>query len=152
VPPTQNDNAGPANVHARSVGTQNVGVPWDLGLSTVGRSPTEGFDALMVHAATLPFTVQALAGFIQDPGTSCTDAEKCSCVEDALALNRVSLGFMNVTRTSPPTGFIPHPGPAFGTDYAPAPRDVPFFLVRVWNIVGNGDAVQRLADYSSSYP
>jgi hypothetical protein len=147
VPPQRNDNAGPGNVHARYDGTRIVGVPWNLA-SVVGSSPNAGFDALMIHAADATFTVEGVAELVDDPSTSCANVNQCSFVSEALALNRVYLGFMNVTRSAElPPGVPPghgHAGPPFGYEHSPPPG-VPFFTVYVANITGNGDAVEALA-------
>jgi hypothetical protein len=149
IHPARNDNAGPGNVHARSDGTRNVGVPWDL-VSVVAQSPTEGFDALMVHAASDSFTVEALTDSLNNPDTTCADTDGCGFVEEALALNRVYLGFMNITRSAElPSGQGPghgHTGPIFGYENWPQPG-VPFFIVQVGNIYGIGDAPELLAQY-----
>jgi hypothetical protein len=137
--PARDDNAGPGNVHTRF----NANLPWNLS-SAVAKSPTEGFHALMVHAARTAFTVQGLADLVDDPSTNCADLDKCGFVEEALAQHRVYLGFINVTRAgSPSTDGQPHDDPIFGAD---TPQGVPFFVVRVGNLTGTGDAVEAAGD------
>jgi hypothetical protein len=142
VHPARNDNTGPGNVHAHSVGGHSVGVPWALA-SVIAKSPTENFDALMVHAGSGDFIPEQLADLVDDPGTSCTDTVRCAFVEDALAHSRVYLGFMNVTRTGSASIYgNPHDDPIFGADRPSGP----FFIVQVGNIEGIGDAAEAARD------
>jgi hypothetical protein len=137
--PDRNANSDQGNVHSGNL-------PWNL-TSAVARSPAMNFDARMVHAASSPFSVEGLADRVSDPATTCIDSRKCGFVEEALALNRVYLGFINVTRSTPPfEPGQPEAAPIFGAEFRP--QGVPFFIVRVGNVAGTGDAVEALARYA----
>jgi hypothetical protein len=97
VHPQRNSNAGSGNIQIGATGTATVNVPWDLS-SAVAKSPLEGFDATLVHAADVTFTVGGLADLLDDPSTSCVDdVSKCAFVLEALEKHRIYLGFFNVT-------------------------------------------------------
>lgn len=110
VPPQTSSQAAGANLELLR--------PWDLS-ATVGKSPNAGFDALLVNAATRPFSVNS----VQAEFDALCGGGSCPLAEAALALNRIYLGRFNATLTS----------------------DDPSF--RIGGITGLGAAIVELKDF-----
>jgi hypothetical protein len=91
--------------------------PWDLA-TTVGKSPNAGYDALLVNAASRPFTVNSVQAQLD---AACGGS--CPLAEASLALNRLYLGRFNATLTD----------------------DDPSF--RIGGITGLGAAINELRDF-----
>ena len=117
VPPARNANADDGNVTVELDEETVVAVPWELA-ATVGRSPTAGFDALLVNASVPLFDVKAFAALFAAQ-LSCAPVEVCGIVGTGLAANRIYLGRFNAT-----------------LDGAPV-------FIRVAGITGNGPGVQN---------
>lgn len=85
VPPASSNQAASGNVG---------GAPWTLS-ATVGKSPREEFDALVVNAAAAPFTLSSAQAWF-DAGC---EGANCSILGDGLAADRLYLGRFNATLT-----------------------------------------------------
>ena len=97
--PARNGNAGSGNIEVEYSTGSRAALPWDI-LSSVAKSPSDGFDALVVDAAGTVWSVESLASAVNASDTTCLDdPAKCEYVKNALTWGRIYLGFFNVTRT-----------------------------------------------------
>jgi len=100
VPPATNDTSGDGNAFDPGPGTAGV-KPWNLS-ATVGKSPNAGFDALVVNAAGVAYSVNSLNTVFPNntsTTTSCAGQGNCVPIRAGLATgtDAIFLGFFLAT-------------------------------------------------------
>jgi hypothetical protein len=100
VPPATNSNAASGNAAHFDADGETVLLPWDTS-ATVGKSPSLNFDALLVNAAGVPFSLNSLAA-LRSQFSNCASAQLCEILDDANSRNLIYLGRFNVSLDGDP--------------------------------------------------